>query len=87
MNAKEEVYKIAKDHVDMITGRHNMRILDVAEVYTVEQLRDCLDAFIAKDGSENYLMGKEENGFLVELVEVKLPNENVVQSVRFTEME
>jgi len=86
MNVKNIVHKITKDHVDMITGRHNMRILDVAEVCTVEQLRDCLDAFIPKDGSENYLRGKEQNGFLVELIEDKLPNGNVVQDIRFTEI-
>lgn len=87
MNVKNIVGKIAKGHVDMITGRNNMRILDVAEVYTVEQLRDCLDAFIAKDGSGNYLRGKEQNGFLVELIEDKLPNGNVVQDLKFTELE
>jgi len=81
------VGKTARDHVDMITGRHSMRILDVAEVYTVKQLRDCLDAFIAKDGSENYLRGKDQNGFLVELIEDKLPNGNIVQDIRFTELE
>jgi len=64
-----------------------MRILMTAEVSTVKQLTDCLEAFISKDGSDNYLRGKEENGFLVELVEAKLPNGNIVQDIKFTELE
>jgi len=87
MNAKEEVYKVAKDHVDMITGRDNMRILMTAEVCTVEELIDCLEAFKTHDGSNNYLRSKQDNGFLVEQVEAEMPNGKPVTDIRLTEME
>ena len=69
-----------------------MKVLRTAEVCTVKELIDCFEEFISKDGSENYLRGKEQNGFKVELVEDELvedelPNGNVVQDIRLTEME
>jgi len=63
-----------------------MKVLMAAEVNTVEELIRCLEDFKTHDGSENYLMGKEQNGFTVELVEHE-EGRYFAHDIRLTEKE
>lgn len=82
MKLKEMVRKIGQRYIDKI---NDMRVVAVDEVNTVKELRDCLEAFILKDGSNSYLMGEEQNGFLVELVKHRLSDGSFALDIRLTE--
>lgn len=87
MNVKEIARGIGKHYIDTLNGLHDVRVVAAEEVDTVKELIECLTSIIPRDGSNYYLMGKEQNGFTVELVEHKLSNGYLALDIRLTEKE
>lgn len=77
---------IGKTYINEI-NKNKMKVLKTAEVDTVKELIDCFEEFVAHDGSNAYLMGKEKNGFTVELVENEVGNRYLAHDIRLTEKE
>lgn len=87
MNIKEIAFELGQKYIDEINALHDMRVVATEEVDTVKELLDCLANIIPRDSSNYYLMGKEQNGFKVELVEHRLSSGYLSLDIRLTEKE
>lgn len=85
MDVKNVTFEIVKYYIGKLNKTLDMRVVAVEEVDTVKELIDCLGALVPKDGSNSYLMGKEQNGFKVELVEHRLGDKSLALDIRLTE--